>query len=312
MSWETARRRGAIIERIREFFKARNVVEIETPVLSHGSSIDCHIDVFTSEFAASPSKRETLYLRTSPEFHMKRLLAAGYGDLYQIAKVFRNAEHGAIHNPEFTMLEWYRRGMDMAGLIDETAALLSLVLGDKKVVRKKYADLFLEATDIDPLTATADAVAAHCAARNVAPPRFDTLTDALQFAMATIVEPSLPAGAMVFVSHFPAEQAVLAALDTDDPRTAKRFEAYVAGVELVNAFEELVDARETARRQAEENEKRRALGKSVLPMDRNFIAALAEGLPPCSGAALGLDRLIMLALGKKNVAEVLPFNWESC
>ena len=311
MSWETALKRAAIVERIRAFFKAHDVLEVETPILSHGSSIDCHIDPFSSAFSRSPaSKCETVYLRTSPEFHMKRLLAAGYGDICQIARVFRNAELGNRHNPEFTMVEWYRRGMDMNGLIDETADLITMVLGPKKVVRETYAGLFKEATGIDPLTTSVEAIGDFCAGRNIAPPAFASVTEALQFAMATIVEPDLPQGALVFVSLFPADQAVLAKHDDDDPRLAKRFEAYVSGIELVNGFEELADAPENEKRQNEENAKRMMLGKAALPLDSNFLAALVHGLPSCSGAALGLDRLVMLALGKRSIDEVMTFGWE--
>jgi lysyl-tRNA synthetase class 2 len=313
MTWIAAQKRAAILHKIRDFFASRGVVEVETPILSHASSIDRHLDVFRAEYSplagAPAEKRVGVYHRTSPEFHMKRLLAAGYGDIYQIGKVFRNAELGRLHNPEFTMLEWYRTGWDMEALITETVACITAVLGEKKIVRTSYAQAFIEAIGIDPLCASVEEVTTACEARGLSAPRFATLTDALQFAMATIVEPSLPGDAVVVISHFPADQAVLAVIDGNDPRTARRFEVYGGSIELANGFEELGDARENERRQKEENTFRQSLGREILPLDRLFLAALAEGFPACSGVALGLDRLVMLALGQESVEAVLTFPW---
>jgi elongation factor P--(R)-beta-lysine ligase len=314
MTYEVAIKRAAILQRLRDFFKARNVLEVETPVMSHGSPTDCHIDVFSAEFhpagARRPDSREAVYLRTSPEFHMKRLLASGYRDIFQVAKVFRDGERGRLHNPEFTMLEWYRTGMNMFDLMDETAGLITTVLGTTKIVKKKYADIFKEATGIDPLTADFEEVAAYCTSRGRDLPSGTSLTDALQFAMAEYVEPAFPDDSLVFVHHYPADQAVLAMLEPNDQRVARRFEAYCGGMELVNGFEELVDWKENERRQHNENAKRSAVRKAELPLDRLFIEALQQGLPLCSGAALGLDRLIMLALEKKEISGVMTFSWE--
>jgi lysyl-tRNA synthetase class 2 len=314
MNYETAIKRAEIIQKARNFFKARNVLEVETPILSHGSPADCHLDVFSTGYhpagAQKPGRSEAVFLRTSPEFHMKRLLASGYSDIFQIGKVFRNGERGRLHNPEFTMLEWYRTGMGMSGLIDEAAVLVTEVLGRKRIVKKTYAQVFKEATNIDPLAANLKEVAGYCESRGKALFSGATLTDALQFVMAEFVEPALPADALVFVHHYPADQAVLAMLEPDDKRVARRFEAYCGGMELVNGFEELVDWKENERRQAEENLRRRSLGKPGLPLDTLFMDALKKGLPPCSGAALGLDRLVMLALGKQSIDDVLTFPWE--
>jgi elongation factor P--(R)-beta-lysine ligase len=315
MDYQTAIRRAEIIDAVRGFFRAKNALEVETPVMAHASPTDCHLDVFSAAYHAAGARAgvgtENVYFRTSPEFHMKRLLAAGYADIFQIAKVFRDGERGRLHNPEFTMLEWYRTGMTMQGLMDETAALMSAVLGKKEIVKETYAGLFVRTTGIDPLSCGIETVIGHLAARGTAPPRFATLTDALQFVMAECIEPALPPDKVVFVYHYPADQAVLAAIDPADPRVAKRFEAYCGGMELVNGFEELADASENERRQHEENAKRRAAGKSELPIDEKFIHALENGMPPCSGAALGLDRLIMLALQKPTIDEVLTFPWEN-
>jgi elongation factor P--(R)-beta-lysine ligase len=314
MNYETAIKRAEIIQKVRDFFRARSVLEVETPVMSHGTPTDRNIDVFSAVYhpagARGSTGRESVYLRTSPEFHMKRLLASGYRDLYQIGKVFRDGERGRLHNPEFTMLEWYRTGRNMFELIEETAALIVAVLGKKKTEKKHYADLFRETTGIDPLTAALKEVAGFCASRGHDLPRGFTVTDALQFVMAWFVEPKLPKDAIVFVHHYPAAQAVLAVLEPDDPRVARRFEAYCGGMELVNGFEECADWKENEHRQNGENTKRKTAGKPVLAVDRQFIEALKKGLPPCSGAALGLDRLIMLALGKKEISDVLTFSWE--
>jgi elongation factor P--(R)-beta-lysine ligase len=314
MTWETAVKRAAIIRHVRDFFKARNVLEVETPVISHGTPTDCHLDVFSTGYHPAGARKqtgdETVYLRTSPEFHMKRLLASGFHDVFQIGKVFRNGERGRFHNPEFTMLEWYRIGMDMAGLIDETTALIAGVLGRNKILKTTYAEIFKKTIGIDPLSAGREEVIEYCASRGRDFPKDFALTDALQFVMAEFVEPELPKDAMVFVHNYPADQAVLAKLGPEDTRVARRFEAYCGGMELVNGFEELVDWKENERRQNIEIEKRKAAGKDALAVDRSFIEALKRGLPSCSGAALGLDRLIMLALGKKEIGEVMTFPWE--
>jgi elongation factor P--(R)-beta-lysine ligase len=314
MNFETAIKRAEIIQKVRDFFKERKTLEVETPVLSHGSPVDCHIDVVSARYHPAGARNrdadETVFLRPSPEFHMKRLLASGYGDIFQIGKVFRDGEQGRLHNPEFTMLEWYRTGMNMSRLIDETAGLITDVLGTRNILKKNYAKAFREATGIDPLSTDVEHVAAYCASRGRELPSVATLTDALQFAMAEFVEPAFPVDAVVFVHHYPADQAVLAMLEPDDRRVARRFEVYCGGMELVNGFEELVDWKENERRQREENEKRTAAGKPPLQIDARFIEALKKGFPPCSGAALGLDRLIMLALKKKSMDEVIPFAWE--
>lgn len=311
---ETAVKRAAILQQVREFFRERKVLEVETPVMSHGSPADCHLDVFYTGYHSgggrSSANGETVFLRTSPEFHMKRLLASGYRDIFQIGKVFRNGERGRLHNPEFTMLEWYRTGRDMFELINETARLIIAVLGEKKIIKKKYSEIFREATGIDPLATDLQEVIAYCASHGMPFSGFAALTDALQFVMAGFVEPEFPKDAIVFVHHYPADQALLAVLEQDDLRFARRFEAYCGGMELVNGFEELADWKENERRQHGENAKRTAEGKAELPTDRLFIEALRHGMPPCSGAALGLDRLVMLALGKKEISEVLTFPWE--
>jgi lysyl-tRNA synthetase class 2 len=315
MTPETAASRALIIQRIREFFSSRNVLEVETPILTHGSPTDCHIDPFAAEYHPNgwrgSAGSETVYLHTSPEFAMKRLLAQGFGDIYQICKVFRNGETGSTHNPEFTMLEWYRTGFTMDALIDEVCALVQAVLGTRTIAKKRYCDLFAETTGLDPLRAAIDDIAGFCQSHGLNPPPFATATDGLQFVMSEFIEPRFDPGAITIVSCYPADQAVFAAISPADPRVALRFEAYCGRIELANGFEELGDWRENERRMEQENEKRRAIGKPELPVDRRFIEALQKGLPACSGVALGLDRLIMAALGKKKLGEVIAFPWET-
>lgn len=314
MTPETAASRARIIQTIRDFFNARKVLEVETPILTHGSPTDCHLDPFTTEFHPSGWRKtagsETGYLHTSPEFAMKRLLSRGFGDIFQICKVFRNGEAGRIHNPEFTMLEWYRHGFTMDALIDEVCALLQTTLGQRSVERNPYGDLFKAKTGLNPLQASIDEITKCCASRGKNAPAFATIIDGLQFIMSELIEPCFNPAAISVVSHYPADQAVFAALDPEDPHVALRFEVYCGGMELANGFEELGDWQENERRMVQENEKRRAMGKPVLTLDRYFIDALKTGLPRCSGVALGLDRLIMLALGKRSIAEVIAFPWD--
>jgi lysyl-tRNA synthetase class 2 len=311
-----ARLRASVHARVRGFFAGRNVLEVETPVLSRGSSTDVHIDVFATQFqpegVTQGSGGSALYLQTSPEMHMKRLLCQGFTDVFQISRVFRNGEAGRLHNPEFSMLEWYRCGSSMDELVDEVAALCCTLLGERPVVRKSYQQAFGDAVGIDPLACTLADVRALCNRRAVETPPLGDLTDGLQFVMSQFVEPTLPADALAFVHGFPAEQAVLAVLDEKDPRTARRFELFHRGLELANGWQELADWHENERRLTEENVKRRTRGKPALPVDLRFIAALKRGLPACSGVALGLDRMIMLAAGASSVGETLAFPWGEC
>ncbi|MBN1128752.1 MAG: EF-P lysine aminoacylase GenX [Chitinispirillaceae bacterium] len=314
MTPETALSRAHILRRIREFFASRNVLEVETPLLSRGATTDCHIDSFVTQFHPNGWRRsagsETAFLHASPEFAMKRLLARGLGDIFQICKVFRNGEVGTIHNPEFTMLEWYRKGFGMDALIDETVSLVQECLGDLPVVSRDYAGLLSEYAGIDALAADCATITRFCRSRGLEPPNLTSPTDGLQFVMTEIIEPALDSATITVVSRYPADQAVFAALDPADPRVALRFEIYCGGMELANGFEELGNAGENERRMSAENEKRRAIGKPELPPDRGFIDALHKGLPPCSGVALGIDRLVMLALGKKSIGDVIAFPWE--
>jgi lysyl-tRNA synthetase class 2 len=304
---------------MREFFRERGVLEVETPVLSRGISLDCHIDVFSARYhalghALAPSAGDRdYYLQTSPEPHMKRLLCRGFPDIYQMGKAFRNGERGIRHNPEFTMLEWYRKGFSLSGLMDEVEALCLLLRPGVPRVRMEYGEAFRNALGIDPFALDRDALLESPAVRGIlpAPETLPTRADVLDFLMAHRVEPGFDPAALTFVTGFPAEQAAQAQVRSGDPRVAERFEVYGEGRELGNGYLELTDAGEYARRFAAENAKRRAAGKPELPVDGDLLADLERGLPPCAGVAMGVDRLIQWALRLPDLGTTLAFPWEA-
>lgn len=321
--------RARVLRGIREYFFTRNVLEVETPALSRGVSLDCHIDVFSARFhalgyprpssasdaMAAPAPGDgTYYLQTSPEPHMKRLLCHGFPDIYQIAKAFRNGERGERHNPEFTMLEWYRKGFSLADLMDDVAAVCLLAAGPRPVARRSYREVFRSALGADPLDLDVDGLLDLPVLAGKLPSRdaFPAKADALDFIMAHLIEPSFPPEALTFVHDFPAEQAAQSQVHAGDPRLAHRFEVYGGGMELGNGYLELADPDEYERRFDGENAKRRVRGKPELPRDPALLADLRLGLPPCAGVAVGLDRLIQLGLGRPDLASVLAFPWDVC
>ena len=317
LTWGNAQKRANILQEIRQFFAERNVVEVETPALSQGTVTDVYLDALTCKynFLADSSSEQSadLFLQTSPEFHMKRLLASGYGCIYQIAKAFRHEESGRYHNPEFTMLEWYRIGFDQFDLMSEVAELLQAVLGGDKALFTSYQGIFIKIVSVDPLTATFDELVEVLNKYNKAADWLIKMNDAdllLQFIFTEIIEPTIGVNEPHFIYDFPVAQASLAKRSIDDPRVAQRFECYFKGIELVNGFNELTDADEQAVRFEEDNAKRAVQGLSVKPIDKNFIDALTHGLPQCSGVALGIDRLVMLALDIKEISEVQSFSIE--
>lgn len=315
---ETLRKRAAIIANIRIFFAQRDVLEVETPALSAGTVTDVHLDALqTQHFVPQYNKSIPLYLQTSPEYAMKRLLAAGYPDLFQICKCFRVDEIGALHNPEFTMLEWYRKNFAMQDLIDEVSLLLMQVLNVQHVEQRRYQDIFQQYLQFDPLSislkqllAVSDehGLAAYCEQLQAQGCHGTALFDAiLQVLFSQKIEPLIGRHAPMCITHFPASQAALARLEEDD-NTARRFEFYFRGTELANGFEELLDADIQLRRFEQDNKQRELLGKPPRPIDLRFISSLRTGLPACSGVALGLDRLIMLALNCQRISEVMSFD----
>lgn len=302
-SLETLRARAALLSAIRHFFDARGVLEVETPVLSHHATVDRHIDSF---------RTETAWLQTSPEFAMKRLLCAGSGPIWQLCKVFRFEEAGRHHNPEFTMLEWYRPGFDHHALMDEMESLLRhcgvSASSPSSFVRSSYREIFLQEVGFDPLRARCTEMAE--VAVHFSPPPVEGLGEQrdawLDHFYGSVVSPKLGWDQPCFVYDFPASQAALSRVRGE---VAERFELIWKGVELANGFHELADADEQARRFAAELDWRRAQGKATPSADANLIAALRAGLPDCAGVALGFDRLLMLLIDAPNLAATLAFDW---
>lgn len=314
LSWHNAQKRSKVLQQVREFFKLRNVTEVETPALSHGTVTDVYLDALTCQYNflsnSSDQHSATLFLQTSPEFHMKRLLAAGYGCIYQIAKAYRHEEFGRYHNPEFTLLEWYRIGFDQFDLMHEVADLLKAILGCTEVASNSYQEIFIEKLSIDPLTISFDELIQLLVEHNKSA---DWLIESgdkdviLQFIFSEIIEPLIGINEPQFIYNFPVAQASLAKVCPQDSRVAQRFECYYRGVELANGFNELTDANEQVVRFEQDNQKRKEQGLAVKPIDTRFIAALSHGLPECSGVALGIDRLLMLALKVEQINEVQSF-----
>ena len=309
-SIEQLRQRANVLAQIRRFFAERNVLEVDTPAMSHATVTDIHLHTFQTEFIgpgyADGSK---LYLMTSPEFHMKRLLAAGSGCIYQINKAFRNEENGRFHNPEFTMLEWYRIGFDHHKLMDEMDALLQVVLECGQAERMTYQQAFIDVLGVCPLEGTMTElklVAEELGLSDIAQPEADRDT-LLQLLFSIGVEGKIGQNAPAFVYDFPASQAALAKINQQDSRVADRFEVYFKGIELANGFHELDDPQEQLKRFEQDNAKRIEMGLSPQPIDHHLIAALKSGLPECAGVALGVDRLIMLAIGCDHIDQITAF-----
>ena len=301
-------RRAALFARAREFFAARGVLEVDTPLLVNSPVSDVHIASATVELggaAATP-----LCLHTSPEYAMKRLLACGCGDIYQICHVVRGNERGRLHNPEFTLIEWYRIGFSLAALMDEVEALVRSLLAaaaaGRRGERLSYREAFARELELDPFLA-ADATLLEAARPLGFAPQAAARDELLEFLMGVGVGPRLGRGALTFIHGYPASQAALARLDPEDARTALRFELYCEGIELANGFHELQSAPEQRARFERDNAQRRRAGQPVRPPDERLLAALAAGLPDCAGVALGFDRTLMLSLGAQHIDEVLSF-----
>ncbi|NVJ56187.1 MAG: elongation factor P--(R)-beta-lysine ligase [Vibrionaceae bacterium] len=309
-SIEQLRSRAKVIQTIRQFFANKNVLEVDTPAMSHATVTDIHLHTFQTEFVGPGyADGRKLYFMTSPEFHMKRLLAAGSGCIYQICKSFRNEENGRYHNPEFTMLEWYRVGFDHYQLMDEMDELLQLVLGCGDAQRMSYQQAFLSVLGVCPLEASMaelKRVASELGLSDIAEPEQDRDT-LLQLLFSIGVEGKIGQDTPAFVFDFPASQAALAKINPQDPRVADRFEVYFKGIELANGFHELDNPAEQLKRFKEDNLKRAEMGLVAQPIDHHLIEALKSGLPDCAGVALGIDRLIMLSLGCDHIDQVTAF-----
>jgi elongation factor P--(R)-beta-lysine ligase len=307
----TLRRRSLLLDCVREFFRERNVLEVETPIVLSHTVTDPQIASF--EVSLAPPR----YLHTSPEYPMKRLLAAGSGDIYQVCHTFRAGERSRTHNPEFTMVEWYRTGFDLQQVMSETAALVARLLdqpGAPAIATEflSYNEAFRRELGCDALEAQPQLLAELCVKHGLASQSIPTATrdDLLDFLVATHIGPRLGAGKITCLHHYPASQAALAQLDTADPRTALRFEVYVQGLELANGFVELADAGEQRARFDADSKQRAQRRLPDIRPDPQLLAALESGLPACAGVALGFDRIVMLATGAARIEEVMAFAWE--
>lgn len=301
-------RRAEIINQIRRFFAEREVLEVDTPSLSAAAVSDPHLFPFSTDYVPEGGgKAQRLYLHTSPEYPMKRLLAAGSGAIWQLCKVYRNGETGSRHNPEFSMLEWYRPGFDHHRLMDEVDALVRQVLASAPARRVTYAGVFAEHTGLDIHSCT-DQQLQTLALERCGFSGELSRDGWLNLLFSHCVEPQLLEPTMVYA--FPASQAALARVVEGDDKvlSAARFELFVAGMELANGYFELTDAPEQERRFAADQQQRRSLGYPELPLDQPLLAALQSGLPECAGVALGVDRLIMLALGTSRIDQVIAFD----
>lgn len=307
---EMLRFRAELLRRVRDFFSERGFLEVETPILSADTVVDRHLDPMSLVLAG-----KRYFLQTSPEFAMKRLLAAGLGAIFQVGKVFRQDECGQLHNPEFTMIEYYRPGDDMAAgmtLLDE---LQQVLLSRGPALWVTYRDAFLEYTGVDPFSLPESELIEYAKDAKIAIPEsylsagdaFVTRDDWLDLILSERVQPRLGVGEPVILYHYPATQSALAVTDGE---LAQRFELYADGVELANGYHELCDSHELRRRNKAANALRRLDGKDILPDESRLLAAMAHGLPPASGTAVGFDRMVMIAAGAKTLAEVMAFPFD--
>jgi elongation factor P--(R)-beta-lysine ligase len=333
-SWENLRLRARLLRRLRAFFDERDFLEVETPILSNDTVVDRHLEPFQVEIpngigrpgataglpavqritvgqANRGTQARRMWLQTSPEFCMKRLLAAGAKAIYQVAHVFRQGEIGPLHNPEFTMVEWYRAGDGLEQGMQLLSDLCEAMLEDcGPADRISYREAFLEHMGLDPLTAATSELIAAASQRNIVSPASLGPEDRdgwLDLLLSECVQPNLGAKRPVLLYDYPASQAALARVRPDDPPVAERFELYVSGIELANGYHELVDAAELRHRNSTVNAQRRKEGKPTLPEDSRLLQAMEHGLPPAAGVALGFDRLVMLAAGAKSIQEVMAF-----
>ena len=311
-SIEQLRVRAALLRAIRSFFEARGSLEVETPALVRSPGVDAWLD-------AVPAGRGG-WLATSPEYHMKRLLAAGSGPIHQLSKAWRAGETGRLHEPEFTMLEWYVPGLDDAGLMAQTEELVRAAAGTlgaetgwgrEPFERLTFRQAFQAHAGFDPATAPDRRFGMILRAAGTRPPRTADREELEDLVLATVVQPKLGSGRPCFVTDWPAERCALARVrpgrDEDGSPAAARFELYIHGVELCNGYHELADPAEQRHRIERENRRRRELGKEPYPVDEDLLAALVRGLPDCAGNALGVDRLQMVLTGAADIGEVKAF-----
>jgi len=313
--WQNLRLRAGLLRHLREFFHEHGFLEVETPVLSADTVVDRHLDPFSFSVRGGESRR--VWLQTSPEFAMKRLLAAGAEAIYQVSHVFRQDEQGPLHNPEFTLVEWYRTRDDLADGMQLISDLCETLLGRGPAERLSYAAAFQRHVGLDPHVADIDAVIAAANACNTPPPASLVREDRdgwLDWLLTERVQVHLGVERPVVLYDFPASQAALAQVrphpEGTRPPLAERFELYVSGWELANGYHELLDPAELRQRNFRANELRRIDGKPPLPEESRLLAAMVHGLPAAVGCALGFDRLAMVAAGAKSIDEVIAFPWD--
>jgi len=299
--------RARLLQQIREFFYQRQVLEVDTPLLASAIGTDPALDPVRALLKNDAGHEQEHFLQTSPEFPMKRLLAAGSGPIYQLGKAFRNGEAGRKHNPEFTMLEWYSPGFSMEQLISEVDELFATTLDLPSAQRISYGELFMTFLDIDPFTITLPAL--HEVAKLKLDVEIETASIDLwlDLLFSHCIEPELREPVCIY--NYPATQAALAALDQDEQgRTvARRFEFVAGGLELANGYYELTDSREQRRRFQADQAERQQAGLPTYDVDEYLLAALDHGMPNCAGVAVGVDRLLMLQTGKNDIRDVISF-----
>lgn len=312
ISLPNLKHRSEVVWRIRQFFYESGFAEVHSPILSRDTVIDRHIDPVVlpgASLGIGWLAESKFFLQTSPEFGMKRLLAAGAERIYQISSVFRAGERGEFHNPEFTMIEWYRVGDNFTQAVDLLVALLQAVKPEWNPKRTTYQQAFLDHAHICPLTSSVDQLADLALAKNLGVDRqwSTDRDDWLNLIFSEVVQPRLGSTQPEVISHYPASQSALAKICQKDPRVAERFELFIGGVELANGYHELLDAEELRKRNATVADQRTTDGKPPLPSESRLLAAMQAGLPACSGCALGLDRLLMVLCEAKTIDQVICF-----
>jgi lysyl-tRNA synthetase class 2 len=307
---DTIRKRAELLKIIRQFMDERNIMEVETPILSRSGNTDPNLVSLHTQLLDVDNNSQPLYLNTSPEFAMKRLLASGSGSIYQITKVFRDGELGRYHEPEFTMVEWYRTGFDHHALMDESEKFL-LQLGFEECERYKYADVFESNTGLNPHTVDTKKLYDKAVDYGLHQSKSNRRT-LLDFLFSHCITPELKGKKPIIIYDFPVSQAALARIRDDDPPVAERFEIFIDGLEIANGFHELCDAKEQLIRFQDENILRINQGLNEIPIDHYLIEALKQGLPDCAGIAMGFDRLLMKTTGMDIISNVMVFGHDRC
>lgn len=312
-SWPALRLRDQLLRRLRGFFHERGFIEVDTPLLSADVVVDQHLEPFAVDVPLGSRGVRRMWLQTSPEFAMKRLLAAGGEAIFQVTHAFRQEEQGPLHNPEFTMVEWYRRGDGLVQGMQLLAELGQAILDRGQAETITYQQAFARYAGIDPHTTSIAGMANVARQLGVSVPESLSADDRdawLDLLLVELVEPHLGCEGPLILYDYPASQAALARVRPGPPAVAERFELYVDGIELANGYHELLDADVLRQRNRDNNRLRQARGKAALPEESRLLAAMESGLPACAGVALGFDRVLMLAAGAKDLSAVMPFPFD--